>query len=382
MHGSSGARRVSAVLARGACLAGHVLLAALCLELAARLDDRLSYEAPLIAPYDADAIRTRDGDGLVRNLPGARFEKWRINQLGFRGPTVALHKPDGRRRVACLGTSESFGLYEREGEEWPAQLGRRLAASGADAEVINAAVVGLRRDTHLRYFDRYVQPLRPDVVVLYLNVIEEATYRTPPAGEAAPAATAGGPVPTGWLPPVSWSSRALPKLQRAARAALPKGLWARLRQARLEREVGRGEQTLGDHPPLDAVPAEAVTAFESHLRRLVVGLQARGVAPVLATYPTLGTGSNREEHRLEFLEERIWYFELSDLGLVDAAARLNDAVRRVAREMAVPLADADAAVPKTAEFFADYVHYTDAGAALVAAAVQGALEGGGLLGPR
>ncbi len=118
---------------------------------------------------------------------------------------------------------------------------------------------------------------------------------------------------------------------------------------------------------------------EAHLRALVSALRGRGIAPVLATYPTLGTGTNRDRYRLELLDARIWSVELSDLGMLDAAARLNDATRRVAAELRVPLADADVAVPKSSAYFADYVHYTDAGAERVAEAVLAALERGGLL---
>jgi lysophospholipase L1-like esterase len=172
----------------------------------------------------------------------------------------------------------------------------------------------------------------------------------------------------------------LPKLARALKAAVPGSLWSSVRVWRLARAVRRTElTTLGGRPPLDVAPAEAVPAFERHLTALVLAERARGVAPVLATYPTLGTVANRDRHRLEFLSLREWNVELSDLGLIDAAAKLNDAVRRVARELAVPLADVDAALPKTSEYFADYVHYTDAGAERVAAAVLAALERGGVL---
>jgi len=100
---------------------------------------------------------------------------------------------------------------------------------------------------------------------------------------------------------------------------------------------------------------------------------------VLATYPTLGAVTNRERYRAEFLDERIWHLELSELGMIDAATRLNDVIRRVGGELAVPVADADAALPKTSDYFSDYVHYTDAGAELVAGTVFAALERAGLL---
>jgi len=369
MRSSRGKRAI--VLGR---LAGHVLVAALCLETAARLDDKFSYGAPFWRYYDPDGLRAPDAEGVVRNVPGASFEKWRINALGFRGETIALERVPGRRRIGCLGTSETFGLYERESGEWPARLGRLLKEkSHPDVDVFNASVVGLNRGTRQRYVDKYVLPLRPDVLVLYLNVLSEASYRPPLPGTSAPPAGASL-----WarLP----ASRVLPKLRRAVRKLVPDSIWRRYRVWSLSRAVRRGEAAvLGTRPSADVLPAEAASRFEAYLRDLIGAERERGIAPVLATYPTLGAVTNRERYRAEFLDERIWHLELSELGMIDAATRLNDVIRRVGGELAVPVADADAALPKTSDYFSDYVHYTDAGAELVAGTVFAALERAGLL---
>ncbi len=381
MPSSSARRRPKALVARGARLAGHLLVAAVCLEVAARVDDRLTYGAPFWARYDADRLRAHDADGLVRNVPGAQFEKWRINALGFRGDEIPVAKPAGRVRIACLGTSETFGLYERQGGDWPARLQVLLQASHPGAEAFNAAVVGLQRHTRQPYIDRYVLPLRPDVLVLYFNVLQDATYRPPASadGRGGAAARSGPPASASLLDGLP-ASRALPKIRRVVTSAIPNSLWNRVRTWRLSRTVSRYERTmLGDRLPMDVLPTEVVTGFERHLREIVLAQRERGVVPVLATYPTLGTAANRHLHHLEFLSEREYQFEVSDLGLIDAAAELNDAVRRAARELTVPLVDVDAALPKTSAYFADYVHYKDAGAELVAAQVLAALERAGVI---
>lgn len=358
---------------RLARLAGHVLVAVLCLELAARLDDRLSYGAPFWAPYDADMVREVGADGVPRNRPSARFEKWRINSLGFRGDPVAPVPTPGRRRIACIGTSETYGLFESEGGEWPARLGRHLRERRIDAEVVNAAVIGLNRGNRERYIEKYVGPLRPDVVVLYLSVLSDAFYR----GETPRPTTPGAPSLLELLP----ASRALPKLKQVMWSGLPEAVHDRFRLWSLTRRVRNLERTeLGGRPPLDALPPEVVPQFEAHLEDLVRAQRAHGRIPVLATYPTIGAPETRERDRVLVLDERTYHLALSDLGMIDAASRLNDAVRRVARRLAVPLADADAAVPKTRQFFADYVHYTDEGAERVARAVEAALEREGLFG--
>src|SRR6266545_3566616 len=146
--------------------AGHLLVAGLLLEVAARVDDRVTWGAPLLGPYRPEVLTEVDSGGIPRNVPGARFEK-----------------SPGTRRVFCLGQSESFGLYEPDGAEWPARLGTLLAPRGG-LEVVNASVVGLGRRSRSAYLDRYVLPLQPDVVILFVNVLSELGP-APPTGAGA-----------------------------------------------------------------------------------------------------------------------------------------------------------------------------------------------------
>ncbi len=88
--------RAAAALLAAAAFAGAM-------ELAARLDDWFTFGAPLGGRYDSDDLRQPDADGIPRNVPGARFEKWRIDAAGFRGPEVTLAKARGQRRIVCLG---------------------------------------------------------------------------------------------------------------------------------------------------------------------------------------------------------------------------------------------------------------------------------------
>jgi len=334
----------------------------------------MRHGAPLWSRYDADTLREIDEKGIPRNRPGTRFEKWRINSLGFRGDEIRPAKPPGLRRVVCLGQSESFGLYETADHEWPAQLGRLLRGRRPEVEVVNASVAGMGRLKRVSYVERYVLPLRPDVAVLTFNVFFEAT-----AGSEGTASTTR---PTWWR--VFWDegprSRALAKARLRLRDAVPGALWRSLRLRRLTwrlREVEHARQGR----PLDDLAADRLGGFAAHLREMIELLRARGVAPIVTTYPTLGSEANLARDVLEASEERMYVSEYSDLGLIRIASAMNDAARRVAREMNVPLADTEAAVPKSAKYFADYVHYTDDGAALVARCVADALDRAHLLSP-
>ncbi len=99
------------------------------LEVSARIDDKIKYNAPFFHEYSPSLLRSKDSEGLNHNIPRSHFEKWRINNFGFRGADISSLKSDSFYRIVCMGTSETFGLYESPGREWPAQLQNILAAS-------------------------------------------------------------------------------------------------------------------------------------------------------------------------------------------------------------------------------------------------------------
>ena len=102
----------------------------LAVELCARFDDMIKYGAPFWGDYSANLLRTYDSEGIRVNVPNVRFEKWKNNKFGFRGKESDIHKSENIIRIACLGTSETYGLYEQENNEWPSQLNALLIKKG------------------------------------------------------------------------------------------------------------------------------------------------------------------------------------------------------------------------------------------------------------
>lgn len=109
-------------------------------EVAARVEDLLRYGTPLLSPYRSQSdLAMRDALGM-HGRPGARFQKWILNNLGTRGPDAPPTPAAGVRRVVTVGASETFGLYESPGHEFPRQLADSL---GAGYDVLNAAMPGM-----------------------------------------------------------------------------------------------------------------------------------------------------------------------------------------------------------------------------------------------
>jgi hypothetical protein len=143
------------------------------LELATRLAG-LHY--PSIArPADGGtrALWVHDSELGWYHRPGTKGEdsrggpdagQIRINALGLRGPDPELGQPS----VVVLGDSFAFGVGVDEPHLMTSELGRRLAALGQPAPVVNAGVSGYSTDQSLLLFRRLAPRLHPRLVVLVL----------------------------------------------------------------------------------------------------------------------------------------------------------------------------------------------------------------------
>ena len=113
----------------------------LTLEICARVEDSIRYDASFFYDYTfGKMLYTYDEYGKV-GKPNGRFQKWQLNNFGFRGDDIELIKAKHVRRIACVGASETFGYFETEKGEWPARLAKILDTNkGGSYEVINTSL--------------------------------------------------------------------------------------------------------------------------------------------------------------------------------------------------------------------------------------------------
>ena len=343
-------------------------------ELCARMDDHLRYDAPFWGSYHAERLRTVDSNGLQVNRPDVRYEKWYNNRHAFRGEDFEPTKKPEVRRIVCMGTSETYGLYESPDKEWPRQLAYALGNPDA-YEVINASVVGLGVEHFQPYIDKYVLKFRPDDVVLLINPfffavsLERAIKRT-----ATQKASADPPtVPQSSLEFTTFIStvidycRSLPKFKVAIKKVIPEALLRHYGRWKLDRQLAQIEALeLADKSPLDQVPDNTVMQFKAALVQLTTYLKKNGINPVLCTYPVLLSSDTEDHYRLIFDGARLYFVEYSVKGLSDLASEINRTIRAVSDDQGLGFVDLDAAVPKDNDHFADLVHYTDKGAHAIA----------------
>ena len=330
-----------------------------CLEICARLDDHWRWGAPLLGDYSNEQLKVEDHLGL-RCRPHGQFEKWRLNAFGFRGAEVSEQKPKDVTRVLVVGASETFGLYESAGREYPAQLQQNLEERAPGRfQILNAACVGMsppRIEHHIR---TWLWKLAPDVVVFYPSP-QFYLDEVPPRLSVATAA----PKPPRFVP------RLGRKLKIALKAALPARLQTWLREAKIRRETARhGEDWLWS-----SVPEDRLSLFREHVSALVASVQAVGARPMLVTHANRFSERLSARDRADLVALRVFYPRATDAVMLDFDHAANQVLREVAKARHLSLVDAELALGKNPRYYADFSHFTDAGASAMAELLADALQ--------
>lgn len=345
---------------------------ALSFELACRIEDRIRYGMPMFSAIrDEDDLIVRDQAGM-HGRPGARFQNFSLNSLGMRGPEVRLAKATTTLRVVTVGASETFGLYESPGHEYPRQLeamlNARLAQSCAPArgrrvEVINAAIFGMSLPTAEQDLRLRVAPTHPDVIVAYPTPPHYLEEEMPRASRPDSARKAPPPLAQRLHP------RAIGRLREQVKALLPSPIADWMRRRQTERAVQR--HAAGWR--WTSVPNDRLAAYESDLRRLVGTMRAIGGIPLLMTHANAFSPSTPRDAALLARWER-FYQRATGATIVAFDSVARDVTMRVAADSGVTVIDAQHALYERAAagdrpFFADYAHFTDAGATQMASLI-------------
>ena len=358
---ASWSRRIARFLA-GTAL---ILPFAIVLEITCRIEDRIANGIPLLSRVIEPAHLILLDTGGARGRPNARFGTWRMNSMGFRGPEFVFSRRPGSLRVVVEGASETFGLYEAPGQEFPRQLEDSLrqrtaalcGARSADAiEVINGALPGMALPSMVRHVASVVAPLQPDVIVLYpspgfyLGVQPpRATMRPAASDSSLPAANA-------------LRLRVADRLRAQVKSLTPGIVLTSLRRRSIEKEERQ-------HPSgwkIRSVPEERVALFERDLRNAVGVMRQTGARVILLGHVNQTMFPDFNDTALLVAWEK-QFPNTTGETLADFHRRAREISLRVARDSSVDLVDPTKALEgRWRQAFADFVHFTDLGAATIA----------------
>jgi hypothetical protein len=329
-----------------------LIVSVLTLELCARIDDWIGYGAPIFSlSYNENRLYEYDQIGK-RSRPNVRYRKWQLNSVGSRGPELT----DGGTRILCLGASETFGLYEPEGQEYPRQLERQLNARipGGDFQVLNFALPGMPLPVITTRIPAMAAAVHPRFALIYAGV---ATYIWLPDRK-----------PLSSPPRDHFEWRLAEPVRNLAKQLIPASLQDKFR----ERSIQQSLASLGT-PAFDRLPQENLDYYRSDLEDLIATLRRYDIEPILVTHATRFPPEPTPADRPMLLAWRRFGPLLREDGFLPMERSGNDILRQLAAADGLFLIDAASRIPTGDRYFADFVHFTEEGSRQMADVLADAL---------
>jgi hypothetical protein len=288
-----------------------------------------------------------------------------MNNLGFRGPDVTPAPAPGVTRIAVIGASETFGLYESEGHQYPARM-QSIFDSIAPGryEVINVGLPGLSLASMIPYIKRVVVPIGASILVIYptptfyLEVEPLPVDYTPPRYHAPATLQLGDwTIERGALTP-----RIADKAREVLKGLIPNVVVMQVRQMRLNSR--RSEHD--DSWVWQTVPTERVDLLRTHVDRLLASVTAEGLQPVLVTHANRFAAAMQDttgparRHLVNLMS--MYYPQATPRVLIGMDSAANAVLRERGPAAGAIVVDAEKHITAAPTHFADFLHFTDAGA--------------------
>lgn len=319
-------------------------------ELTARTDDWIFQNIPFLANPDREHDLLLHDSHCVRGRPHGRFKKYTLNAFGFRGPEIAKEPTPGTTRIMILGASETFGLYESPGHEYPTLVREAFAKKGDNIEVINAAVAGMTLPSLTAYWNHWAKDFHPDIVVIYPSPLFYLDNDPPQAATPRPNLDRSP----------GFRSRFLERLiDTAKQSAFLKTIRGRL-------ALWRAARSQAAPPDFNEPPAERLKQYADDLETLIADIRKSGARVVLVTHAFKADQPLTAADRRELDAFRVFFPRAlpSTMAAFETSANLE--IDRLGKHLHVPVIDAAADLTGKRDHFGDPVHFNDAGSKIMA----------------
>jgi hypothetical protein len=338
------------------------LICFLSAEITCRVGDWTQAGVPLWATPDHERDLVITDGNIQRGRPHGSFKKWHLNEYGFRGPSLSIVPAQECTRVMVLGASETFGLYESEHKEYPAQL-RTLLGQHKCFDVVNASVVGMTVRSMLSYWEHWGSQFTPHIAVIYpspLFYLNLTKRRTSAQVDDVPPASLHGQIPHQGRETLQVSSRLLMRLQDYI--TLPDFI----QQYRDQRELAA---KIAGHPEqwfFRELPGEQLQWYTEDLEALAQAIEARRVRPILLT-PALRSTFPPDARDLQDLERgRVHTPRALPRVIIEFARAAATRIIALGQLHGWSVIDVGSVMNGERAYFGDLVHFNDDGALVIA----------------
>lgn len=317
----------------------------------------------------------------VYPTPGFRRGANRHNSAGYRGEEIVLPKPAGEFRIVCLGGSTTYDeAIEDYRNAYPALLEKELRARGLSVTVVNAGFPGWSSRETLLNIALRVRYIEPDLLVLYdgfNDLVHRAVW--PPSKYQTDYVVPGAPFPDYLLPSLTNDLTLLRILRIRLGMTFP-------------------PHTMFAGPSHDHWGMLLADYFEQHR----TGAYPRGLfetvslAEIFRSAPPVPFANNLDACVSLALDQGIGVMlatvVLNDRNIRDllgsdtepfthALAEMNAVVLEQGRKRGVPVYDFASEMPE-GDYWADFMHSNEAGAAVKARMFADFIVRNGLAAPR
>jgi len=299
-----------------------------------------------------------------------------INLAGFRGEEMNPGKEPGTYRIFLLGGSTVYCSRVGFEESWGRLLEKRLRSlhPETDIEVQNAGMHWHTSLHSLIKFASWIQEYSPDLVIVCHGINDLCRSFSPPGFADGEFRSDYGHFygPVARLAAAYSGNERPPRLHSMAALhdVLGRYWFSDFRRMQPAATVSISEW-------------KSLPTFERNTEELVASIRRHGVDVIVASQPSLFKRQLTVEERRAFL-----FVDLlcrnedtkPDMAsMIEGMLLFNRTARAVADRSGALFVDLDTRVPKTLEFFADDVHYTEAGNELIADLLLDFIESGDLL---
>jgi lysophospholipase L1-like esterase len=334
---------------------------------------------PFLCPPDLIAQKERRGEmGMIGSIgyredlcPGYRTGANRHNSLGFRGDEIAMPKPQGEFRIACLGGSTTYDTSITPWDKtYPAVLESILRHKGYRVTVINAGTPGFTTRDCLLKFETVVAHLGVDMIV-QCEAVNDVLVRSvwPPECYRSDYAPPGVlSFNYSYVDSIADYSLVLHVLRAVLDSSVnlgTKGYFHGMKGNLLASDAFN-QLSAGVYPEgilktvglRDAFAKNSPAPFEMNLRNIVTVAMARNITPMLMTFAL-----SREQTPKDAAGKDVYG------AIADGVDEMNGIIRSVAGQSGVlfyDLAQSLSEDDKHGSYFTDFCHNNEAGAQLKA----------------
>ncbi len=288
------------------------------------------------------------------------------NSLGFRGddPPETF---ESYLTVIAIGGSTTECKYLSDGGSWPELVGNDLEKHFPDVWLNNAGLDGHSSFGHLVLVQDLVADLKPRYALFLIGANDVGRGELTSSHVLADFKSG---VSLG-----SWKAAALSLCAHSELVSLTvngcryaQARWKGLPHVECIEVKTRERLVVSDDYKRTVAQKHArefVPPYERRLRKLVQSCRSHAIEPILITHPALFGPAVDEVTHVDLGKIRVRDDQNGELAW-EVLELYNDVTRRVGAEQGLLVIDLATELPKNSNYYYDFYHYTDEGAAAVA----------------